>query len=152
MARKKSWREKLEKEGEPRVVDDPKGRGRMLIPTPLMVDELVRRIPPGRLVTVGQIREKLARDFGADFTCPLVTGIFLKIVAETAEEDLGRGIKDITPYWRVVKDDGSLNPKFPGEGKIQAQYLRREGHEVLLIRNKYRVMDFKSKLVDLSGL
>lgn len=152
MARRKSWREKLEKEGEPRVVDDPKGRGRMLIPTPLMVDELVRRIPPGRLVTVGQIREKLARDFGADFTCPLVTGIFLKIVAETAEEDLGRGRKDITPYWRVVKDDGSLNPKFPGEGKIQAQYLRREGHEVLLIRNKYRVMDFKSKLVDLSGL
>jgi len=152
MARKKSWREKLEKEGEPRVVDDPKGRGRMLIPTPLMVDELVRRIPSGKLVTVSQIREKLARDFGADFTCPLVTGIFLKIVAETAEEDLGRGRKDITPYWRVVKDDGSLNPKFPGEGKIQAQYLRREGHEVLLIRNKYRVIDFKSKLVDMSGL
>ena len=124
----------------------------MLIPTPLMVDELVRRIPSGKLVTVSQIREKLARDFGADFTCPLVTGIFLKIVAETAEEDLGRGRKDITPYWRVVKDDGSLNPKFPGEGKIQAQYLRREGHEVLLIRNKYRVIDFKSKLVDMSGL
>ncbi|MCD6086424.1 MAG: MGMT family protein [Candidatus Hydrothermae bacterium] len=152
MARRKSWREKLEKEGEPRIVDDPKGRGRMLIPTPLMVDELVRKIPPGKLVTVSQLRDKLARDFGADFTCPLVTGIFLKIVAETAEEDLGRGKKDISPYWRVVKDDGSLNPKFPGEGKIQAQYLRKEGHEVLLIRNKYRVMDYKSRLVNPSEL
>jgi len=152
MARRKSWREKLEKEGEPRIVDDPKGRGKMLIPTPLMVDELVRKIPPGKLVTVSQLRDKLARDFGADFTCPLVTGIFLKIVAETAEEDLGRGKKDISPYWRVVKDDGSLNPKFPGEGKIQAQYLRKEGHEVLLIRNKYRVMDYKSRLVNPSEL
>jgi hypothetical protein len=28
-----TWREKLEKDQEPKVVDDPRGRGKMLIPS-----------------------------------------------------------------------------------------------------------------------
>ncbi len=47
-------------------------------------------------------------------TCPLTTGIFLRIAAEAAGEDDGSGKTRITPYWRVVKDDDSLNPEFPG--------------------------------------
>lgn len=111
---RKTWREKLETGQEPKVVDDSRGRGRMLIPKPLDVDTVMRRVGKGKLVTVDQIRERLAKDCGADFTCPLCTGIFLRIAAETAEEDLIKGATEITPYWRVVKPDGSLNEKFPG--------------------------------------
>jgi len=68
MTGKKSWKEKLNSGQKPKVVEDPRGRGRMLIPTPLLVDGLVRQIKPGELATMGQIRERLARDFGADFT------------------------------------------------------------------------------------
>jgi hypothetical protein len=68
MAGKKSWNEKLNSAEKPKIVDDPRGRGRMLIPTPLLVDGLVRQIMPGELATMGQIRERLAKDFGADFT------------------------------------------------------------------------------------
>jgi hypothetical protein len=68
MTGKKSWKEKLNSAEKPRLVDDPRGRGRMLIPTPLLVDGLVRRIKPGELAMMGQIRERLAKDFGADFT------------------------------------------------------------------------------------
>lgn len=90
------------------------GAGKMLVPTPALVDALMQQAPSGQLFTVDQIRERLAKDFSVDSTCPLTTGIFVRISAESAEEYLSMGRKDITPYWRVVKSDGSLNEKFPG--------------------------------------
>jgi len=70
MKTKMSWREKLEKPQQPKLVKVPPkmsrfGKGMMLIPTPMLVDELIRRIPKGRLVTVGELRRKLAADFAA---------------------------------------------------------------------------------------
>ena len=148
---RKSWREKLETGQEPKVVDDPRGRGKMLIPRPLDVDALMRRIEKGRLVTVDQIRGRLAKDYGADSTCPLCTGIFLRIAAETAEEDLTRGVKQITPYWRVIKADGSLNEKFPGGVDAQAVHLREEGHTIEPGKGKKppKVKDFEESLEEL---
>jgi hypothetical protein len=120
----------------------------MLIPKPLDVDALMRKIEKGKLATVEQIRERLAKDFGADFSCPMTTGIFLRIAAETAEEDLSKGEKQITPYWRVVKADGSLNPKFPGGVEAQAARLREEGHSIEPGKGKKppRVKDFEKSL------
>jgi len=45
----------------------------------------------------------------------------------------------IAPYWRVLKDDGSLNPKFPGGVKEQAKKLRAEGHRLDTSRKIPRV-------------
>jgi len=148
MARRKSWREKLHVKQEPRVVDD--SRGKMLIPRPLDVDTLMRRVEKGKVATVSQIRERLAEDHHADFTCPLVTGIFLRIAAEAAEEDWRRGEEQITPYWRVVKADGSLNEKFPGGVEAQAARLREEGHGIEPGKGKKppRVVDFERALQD----
>src|SRR5260370_21995873 len=129
------WREKLEKPQQPKVVKIPPsmarfGEGTMLIPTPKLVDILLRQIPKGKLVTVGEIRKRLANDFSADVTCPLTTGIFVRIVAEAAEEDRAGGRQRITPYLRVIKDDGGLNPKFPGGERVQARDPRLEGASV----------------------
>lgn len=126
------WREKMERPQEAKLVRVPPkmlrfGTGMMLIPTPKLVDAIVRKVPKGRVVAVGEIRRRLAKDFSANVTCPLTTGIFIRIVAETAEEDLANGRKRVAPYWRVVKDDGSLNPKFPGGVEQQARHLRSEG-------------------------
>jgi hypothetical protein len=145
---RKTAREKLEIEREPEVVDDPRGRGKMLIPNPLGVDRLMRSIQKGRLATVEQIRERLAKDFHADFTCPLTTGIFIRIAAEAAEEDFGRGEKEITPYWRVIKADGSLNEKLPGGTEAQAARLREEGHSIEPGKGKRapKVKDFGKSL------
>lgn len=152
MKSRKSWREKLESSASPRVVDDPKGRGKMLIPRPLDVDVLVRQIPEGKLATVGQIRERLARGHGADLTCPLVTGIFLRIVAEVAEEDEKMGTSGFAPYWRVVKDDGGLNDKFPGGVEAQAARLQAEGHLISLGKDEKprRIQDFAQALCKLN--
>src|SRR5215469_3694856 len=114
------WREKLERQQEPKIVQIPGrmqarfGTGTMLIPKPLDVDALIRKIPKGKLATVGQIREELARRCKANVTCPLTTGIFVRIAAEAAEEERRSGKKSITPYWRVLSPEGRLNAKFPG--------------------------------------
>jgi len=148
MPRRKTWREKLHTKQEPRVVDGPKGR--MLIPRPLDVDALMRKVKKGKLATVNQLRERLAKEHGADLTCPLVTGIFLRIAAEAAEEDLRQGAKQITPYWRVVRMDGSLNERFPGGTEAQAARLREEGHIIETGKGKKppRVLDFERALQD----
>ena len=148
---RKSWREKLETEQEPKVVNDPRGRGKMLIPRPLDVDALIRKIQKGKLVTDSQIRERLAKDFHANLTCPMTTGIFIRIAAETAEEDLTSGVTEITPYWRVIKSDGSLNEKFPGGTDAQAAHLREEGHTIEPGKGKKppKVKDFEKALVEL---
>jgi hypothetical protein len=154
---RKSWREKLENPvaGLPKVVPVPDkwvktmGGWQILVPTPMMVDEYVRSVPERKLVTVGQIRRHLAQPFKADSTCPLTTGIFLRIISEAAEEDRQAGRKAITPYWRVVKDDGSLNPKFPGGVDAHAEKLRQEGHEIVSGKGKKppRVASFEQSLV-----
>jgi len=150
MKPRKTWREKLEREQEPEVVDTPKGR--MLIPKPLDVDALIRKIPKGKLATVSQIRDRLAKDFHADYACPMTTGIFMRIAAETAEEDLRKGVKQITPYWRVIKDDGCLNEKFPGGTEAQATHLQEEGHVIQLGKGKKppQVKNFEKSLQELT--
>jgi alkylated DNA nucleotide flippase Atl1 len=150
-----SWRAKLEKSQEPRLVAVPAsmsrfGTGMMLIPTPKLVDELIRKIPKGKLVTVSELRRKLAADFKADVTCPLTTGIFVRIAAEAAEEDRERGRKRITPYWRVVKDDGSFNPKLPGGVAQQTRILKAEGFEVSTSGKSPRLKNFEDRLIRFS--
>lgn len=141
--------------GLPKVVHGPAkwekrfGGRRVLVPTPLLVDGVIRKVPKGKLATVRQIRERLAKDFNAEATCPLTTGIFVRIASEAAEEDRAKGKKRITPYWRVVKDDGSLNPKFPGGVEAQSERLREEGHAIEPGKGKKppRVKGFEKKLM-----
>ena len=153
----KSWRKKLEKPMDPKIIEIPEtwasriGHGKMLVPTPLLVDKVIRKIKKGRLVTVNNLREKLADDFGADTACPLTTGIFLNIAANTAEEDKASGKKIFSPYWRVIKNDGSLNPKFPGGIQQQEEYLKREKFTIFKGKGKdvLKVKDFTNALMKL---
>jgi len=157
--RRKSGRAKLENPPVelPKVISvsakfqKQMGGKRMLIPAPLMVDELVRKVRKGKLVTVGQLREHLAAQFDVDSTCPMMMGIFLTIIAQAAEEDWREGKKRITPYWRVIKGDGSLNPKYPGGVEAQASRLKGEGHSILPARGKRppRVRGYDKVLIDL---
>ncbi len=136
MKTRKSWHEKLEGAHEARVVAIPPrmqkqwGKGTMLIPKPLDVDAAIRKVPRGKVVTLTALREKLARAAGADVTCPMVAGMFVRIVAEAAEEEMRAGKARVTPWWRVVRDDGKLFEKMPGGPVGQAEHLEEEGHEI----------------------
>jgi alkylated DNA nucleotide flippase Atl1 len=136
MKTRKSWREKMEGAPDAKLVTIPPkmqkrfGKGKMPIPKPLDVDALIRKVPLGKVVTQAQLREKLARAAGADVACPITTGIFVRIVAEAAAEYLRAGKSRVTPYWRVVRDDGRFLKKLLGGPVEQARHLEAEGHRI----------------------
>ena len=155
---RKSWRQKLQDSKDlPRVVEINDrmskrwGTGTCVIPAPVEVDEVMKNVPKGRLVTINQIREFLARKHGASIGCPITTGIFCNIAARAAEEDAGEGRKDITPYWRTLKSKGELNEKYPGGVEAQTTRLQAEGHTIEPGRGKKPpvVKDFEKVLVEI---
>ena len=103
--RRKSWKEKLEDSKDlPKVEEMPEkmrrrwGEGTILIPSPKEVDELMRAVPRGKLITLDEIRKRLAERHGATITCPMTTGIFARIAAYAAEEEAAerKGISPLT--------------------------------------------------------
>ncbi len=119
----------------PHVEEQREGKGgyppgRMLIASPLEVQDVLLRVPRGRVLRMGDLRATLATKFNADYTCALTTGIFLRIVAEAALEERG-GAGPKVPYWRAVRDDGELVDKLPGGVAAQAGLLETEGVHVL---------------------
>lgn len=152
----KSWQEKLaDSKDLPKVVritgkmSRRWGTGTVVIPTPLEVDGIMKKVPRGKLVTVNSIREFLAKRHGATIGCPITTGIFVWIAAHAAEEAAKEGKKKITPYWRTLRSKGELNPKFPGGIGAQAKRLRAEGHMIKSRKGKAppRVKDFEKHLM-----
>lgn len=103
----------------------------MVIPTPLEVDQVMKQVPPGKLITINEIRRYLAQKHDATIDCPLTTGIFAWIAAHAAEKAAGGGTAEITPYWRTLKSGGILNEKYPGGIENIRQKLEAEKHRVV---------------------
>jgi len=153
MKTRKSWREKLaDNKDLPKMIEVKGklrvhwGKGPMLIPAPVEVDALMKRVPKGRLVTISELRTALAAKHKAGFACPLTTGIFSWIAAHAAEEASAAGAKRVTPYWRTLKTGGELNPKYPGGVERIAKRLRAEGHRIVRKGKRLLVEDFQKAL------
>ena len=151
-----SWRAKLSDSKDlPRVeritgkMNTRWGEGTVVIPAPLEVDEIMRKIPKGKLVTVNEIRAALAKKHGATIGCPITTGIFTLIAARAAGEDEAEGKKRVTPYWRTLKGQGEVNPKYPGGVDAQRLRLEAEGHTVVARGKRVVVQDYEGKLARL---
>jgi alkylated DNA nucleotide flippase Atl1 len=150
----KTWREKLERSKGKVVPMPPKmanrlGNGTLLVPKGTDVEAAIRRIRSGELVTQALLREHLARAAGADIACPITTGIFVRIAAEAAAEEERAGKQRVTPYWRVIGNDGSLLEKLPGGANEQAARLALEGQRIVRGK-KPRIADFADHLARLT--
>jgi hypothetical protein len=154
MAKRKSWKEKLANaNGLPKV--DPLtgkwaeryGGGTMVIPAPMEVDAIMKQAPPGKLITINEIREVLAQKHDATIACPITTGIFAWITAHAADEASAAGENETTPYWRTLKVGGELNPKYPGGVDYLRAMLESEGHSVVTKGSRYFVKDYQGSLV-----
>lgn len=121
------------------------GGRRMYFAPPLDYDAVMRRIPEGKLITVGNIREYFAKQNGADFTDPITAGIFCSIAAWASFQRPN----DKTPYWRTLKANGELNPKYPGGVDEQKKLLEAEGHTIIKkgrTNIRYYVKDYEQFL------
>ncbi|MEJ0090253.1 MAG: hypothetical protein WDM80_10970, partial [Limisphaerales bacterium] len=150
---KKTWREKLANDNGLPKVDKVTGKmskrwgtGKMVIPAPREVDALMKKVPKGRVITINELRVALAKKHKADFACPITTGIFSWIAAHAAAEDEAAGKKRITPFWRTLKTNGEVNPKYPGGVKLLAKRLRAEGHKIISKGRRTLVGDFEKRL------
>jgi alkylated DNA nucleotide flippase Atl1 len=156
MVGRKSWSEKLRDSKDlPRVekitekMSKRWGTGTVVIPAPMEVDGMMRRVPEGKLITINEIRSALAKKHKATIGCPMTTGIFAWIAANAAEEQSQKGEKDITPYWRTLKTGGVINPKYPGGVERQKELLEKEGHKIIQKGKKCVVVDCTNSLAEL---
>jgi alkylated DNA nucleotide flippase Atl1 len=151
---KKTWREKLSDSKDlPKVVVLKENArkhlhaGTMAIPSPMEVYNIMARVPKGKLITIEEIRKIVALKHKADIGCPLTCGIFSWIAAHAAVE-AGTGDKEkMMPYWRTLKTNGVLNPKYPGGVEEQKRYLRAEGYSVIQKGKKFAVEDYEKHLL-----
>jgi alkylated DNA nucleotide flippase Atl1 len=153
MSKRKSWVEKLkDSKGLPKVeiITDKMskrwGTGTVVIPAPIEVNEIMRNVPEGKLLTINEIRAALAKKHGATIGCPITTGIFAWVAANAAEEQRQKGEKSITPYWRTLKTGGVINEKYPGGVEGQKKLLEKEGHQVIQKGKKYMVVNYEKSL------
>lgn len=126
----KSWTEKLNVNKDPKVIrmeesfSDIPADSLMLVATPALVDDYIRKIPKGKIVDMKTLRKDLAADFHADNSCPLSTAIFVRIAAEAAFEQFSSGKKpeEITPFWRVIQPGSKMASKLTfGEDFLKKQ-------------------------------
>ncbi len=156
MKQRKTWKEKLaDSKDLPKILDIPDrlkakwGRGNFVIPAPAEVNELMRRVPKGKLTTINHVRMAIARKHGTTTACPLTTGIFAWIAANAAEEESTENKKSrLTPYWRTLKAGGLLNEKYPGGAAAQKKRLLAEGHTVTKKGKHDVVVNLEQSLFD----
>lgn len=121
---------------------------RMYFAPPVDYDKVMRLVPLGKLLTIGTIRDYFAKQSGADFTEPITAGIFVSIVAWASYQRTD----DKTPYWRTLKANDELNPKYPGGVEFQKEMLEKEGHIIIQkgrTNIKYYVKDYEQSLFTL---
>jgi len=127
------------------------GGERMFFAPPIAYDEVMKAVPYGKVLTVGAIRDFFAQNNNADFTDPITAGIFVSIAAWASYQ---RTEKE-TPYWRTLKANGELNPKYPGGVKAQQEKLEAEGHTIIQKGRKnirYYVQNYEHALFPLGSI
>jgi hypothetical protein len=134
MTKKKSWLDKLNENIEPKIkrieidfADIPAG-STMFIATPKLIDQYIKEIGLGKRINTKTLRKDLALEHNADYTCPVTTGIFLRIVAEATYEKFQRGKRsdEITPFWRVIEPNSTLAKKLTFGQEFLLQQVDKE--------------------------
>ena len=124
------------------------GGNKMYFAPPVDYDKVMKRVPCGKVITVGMIREYFAKLSGADFTEPITAGVFVSIAAWASSQRT----QDETPWWRTLKANGELNPKYPGGVMAQKEKLEAEGHVIIQkgrTNIRYFVENYKDVLFEL---
>ena len=97
----------------------------VLIPSPSDIEQAIADGDPNEVLTLTQLRDRLAARHDADGTCPVMCGMNLRVVAECAFEALDAGMpsRDLVPVWNVIDPTSKLAGKLPG-GRPRIEELR----------------------------
>ena len=89
---------------------------------------IFQEIGVGKRIDIKTLRKDLAIEHHADYTCPVTTGIFLRIVAEANYEmwQQGKPLEEITPFWRVIDPNSALAKKLTFGQDFLRQQIEKE--------------------------
>ena len=131
---------------EDEIVDIPENRiryfggpGKMLLPSPQTVAEVIQNVPRAKLLTTDLLRKRLAAQFDVEGACPVTIRKSLLAVARDEEHEVA--------YWRVINKNGTLIAQFPGGTEDQAARLQAEGFAIHTTGKAPKVAKFDEKLV-----
>jgi len=75
----------------------------VILVNPSEVVEIMKQVPYGKLITIVEICNKIAKQHSVPACCSLTTGIFIMTAANAAEEANREGKSLDIPYWRTLK-------------------------------------------------
>ena len=115
---KKTWTEKMKTKPPHQVILEkdfagvPKG-SKLHISSPAEIVAELKTIAPGAIISIQELRCRLAEKNHSDATCPVSTSIFLRTVAEYTWEEFSRtgSTHDLAPFWRVVESNSPMAKK-----------------------------------------
>jgi alkylated DNA nucleotide flippase Atl1 len=154
--KRKTWQEKMEDDkGFPKIIryspNLPCGKtlkklgakrgDSVVLAPPFEVREIMSTVPKGCLITLNEICARLAKIHGTRYCCTLTTGIMVMTAANAAAET-GQAL----PYWRTIKNNGELNPKYPGGVEGHKSLLEKEGFRVLQKGKRFVVENFEKSV------
>ena len=159
---KKTWQEKLaDKKNFPKIMKLEKkfpcynalhkmgveeGDNVVLV-NPKEIVEIMKQVPKGKLITITEICKKVAEKYQVKGCCSLITGIFIMVAANAAEEAKKEGKNLNIPYWRTLKVNGFLNDKYPGGMETHKILLEKEGFVIGNKGKRFYVQDFQKHLM-----
>ena len=131
------WQEKFNKEKKEKIkkltfnfADIKKGQ-KMLVSSPKSISKYIKKIPSGKKRTVIQMRDALAKKAKADKTCPVSTGIFLRIAIEASLEEQKKEKlkKPNLPFWRIIDENTPILKKLSISKTMLRKYYKSELNE-----------------------
>ena len=105
---------------------DMKAGQRMLISSPKSIANYINNIPYGAESNIKDMRLELAKASKAHNTCPLTTGIFLRIAIEYSLEE-ACGLQPTLPFWRLITHKSPVAKKVPLSLKYIEEMRVKEG-------------------------
>ena len=128
------WTEKFNRQYKEKIkkltinfADIKKGET-MLVSSPVSIAKYIKKIPKGKKMTVNEMREALAKKAKANKTCPVSTGIFLRIAVEASLEEQSKKKlkKPKLPFWRIIDEKSTIAKKLTISKKLLKAYKSQE--------------------------
>jgi hypothetical protein len=101
----------------------------LVLPTTQIIDDYLRAIPVGEQKTIVEFRADTAKKFKVDKTCPVMTNMNLKIVAELSVENMvnKNPVETVSPFWRLIKPNDPITKKLSFSDEFITQLRKEEG-------------------------
>jgi hypothetical protein len=85
----------------------------LFVGTPEILQRYIEKIPAGQIRSIVRMRRDIARSHRCAAMCPVSTAIFLRLLAESAWDDIAKGkdLVQVTPFWRVIEPGSTIAKK-----------------------------------------